>query len=143
MDDEFPNVYIGVIRNRQCSNGGEKWEIRSYLSFYQVLGGIKEYFIIDSADIKLGEKFLFFHSDFDTASSSYVGAFEDLNVLKTTPSCENNHNMGDVSAHYEIFGGFIFSCKSRGKAFFGCPNLDSYLFHKLSSVPLAKAFCNK
>ncbi|XVF11506.1 hypothetical protein REPUB_Repub08aG0033400 [Reevesia pubescens] len=142
MDDESADLYIGVIQRRPSSIEPEKLELRTYLAFYEVLGGDEEYLVVDGAGIKPGDTFLFNHSDLDTASSSCLNAFENLKVLKPASSSKNRYSIRDASGggcNCGVFGGLMFSSHYRGESYF-----DSFPFYcNFPGAPLAGMICNK
>ncbi|GMY15141.1 F-box/LRR-repeat protein At5g63520-like [Fagus crenata] len=145
--DESPDLYIGVTQHRECSIGPEKLRSATSLSFYEVLGGDNQYFVVDGVGIQPGDSFLFYHSDSETASSSCANVFEDLEALKTGSNCKSHpdiRGVADNGVKKEVFGGFIFSCYLRGESYFGRPNVDSApFFLNFPSVPLAGLFCTE
>ncbi|XP_021286594.1 F-box/LRR-repeat protein At5g63520-like isoform X2 [Herrania umbratica] len=146
MDDESTDLYIGVIQKRPSSIEPEKLELRTYLAFYEVLGGDEEYLVVDGVGIRPGDTFLFYHSDSDTASSSCLNAFENLKVLKAASSSKTRYSIRDVAAaggggdgNGEVFGCLMFSCHYRGESYF-----DSFPFYSnFPGAPLAGVVCNK
>ncbi|XWS60247.1 hypothetical protein CRYUN_Cryun07bG0019700 [Craigia yunnanensis] len=142
MDDEAAALYIGVIQKRPSSIEPEKLELRTYLAFYEVLGGDEQYLVVDGVGIRPGDTFLFYHSDSDTASSSCLNAFENLKVLKTASSSKNRYTIRDAAAadgNGGVFGGLIFSCHYHGESYF-----DSFPFYSnFPGAPLAGVVCNK
>ncbi|XVE56554.1 hypothetical protein DITRI_Ditri04bG0020400 [Diplodiscus trichospermus] len=145
MDDESADLYIGVIQKRQTSIEPGKFELRTSLAFYEVLGGQEEYLIVDGVGIKPGDTFLFYHSDWDTASASCLNAYENLRVLNTASSSKNHHFLGDAAGaagsvgNGGVFGGLMFSSHYRGESYF-----DSYPFcSNFPGSPLAGMVCNK
>ncbi|XP_022770579.1 F-box/LRR-repeat protein At5g63520-like [Durio zibethinus] len=141
MDDDCADLYIGVIQKRPSFIEPEKLELRTYLAFYEVLGGDEEYLVVDGVGIKPGDTFLFFHSDSDTASSSCLNAYESLKVLKSASSSRNCYSVRDAAGggNGGVFGGLIFSCHYRGESYF-----DSFPFYSnFPGAPLAGMVCNK
>ncbi|KAK9995351.1 hypothetical protein SO802_020037 [Lithocarpus litseifolius] len=145
--DESPDLYIGVTQHRECSIGSVQLRSATSLAFYEVLGGDKQYFVVDGVGIKPGDSFLFYHSDSETASSSCANVFEDLEALKTGSHDKDHRDaigVADNGPKKEVFGGLIFSCHLRGESYFGRPNVDSDPFSlNFPNVPLAGLFCTE
>ncbi|KAJ9163911.1 hypothetical protein P3X46_023533 [Hevea brasiliensis] len=136
--EESPDLYIGVVQQRECCIGTES-SSRASLAFYEVLGGDKEFFIINGVGIKPGDSFLFYHSDSDTASSSCGDAYRNLANLKEESKRKNCLRPRNVEEE-EVFGGLIFSCVHRGESFHH--DTDSFPFREnFPGVPLAGVFC--
>ncbi|XVF08677.1 hypothetical protein REPUB_Repub07fG0023700 [Reevesia pubescens] len=141
MEDESADLYVGVIQKRPSSIEPEKLELRTYLAFYEVLGGDDEYLVVDGVGIKPGDTFLFYHSDSETASSSCLNAFERLKVLKTASSSKNHCSIRNATTagNGGVFGGLMFSSHYRGESYF-----DSFPFYSnFPGAPLAGMVCNK
>ncbi|WCJ36283.1 F-box/LRR-repeat protein At5g63520 [Euphorbia peplus] len=143
-DEDFPDLYIGVVQYRHYACGSEGFIARASLAFYEVLGGDRDFFIVNGVGIKPGDTFLFYHSDPDTASSSCSAAHKNLEDLKEESkgkSCLSLRNGPPSTGEKEVFGGLIFCCNLRGETF--RPNVDSSPFHdNFPEVPLAGVFCN-
>ncbi|TYJ42151.1 hypothetical protein E1A91_A03G068900v1 [Gossypium mustelinum] len=138
MDDEAADLYIGVIQKRPSSLEHEKMKLRTYLAFYEVLGGDEEYLVVDGVGIKPGDTFLFYHSDSATASSSCLNAFEKLKVLKPAASSSRNP-YSNMDSNGGVFGGLLFSSHYRGETYF-----DSFpIYSNFPGTPLAGIVCNR
>ncbi|KAG8496523.1 hypothetical protein CXB51_007640 [Gossypium anomalum] len=138
MDDEAADLYIGVIQKRPSSLELEKMKLRTYLAFYEVLGGDEEYLVVDGVGIKPGDTFLFYHSDSATASSSCLNAFEKLKVLKPAASSSRNP-YSNMDSNGGVFGGLLFSSHYRGETYF-----DSFpIYSNFPGTPLAGIVCNR
>ncbi|KDP22600.1 hypothetical protein JCGZ_26431 [Jatropha curcas] len=142
-DNETPDLYIGVVQHREFSTGQSSSSGAS-LAFYEVLGGDKEFFIINGVGVKPGDYFLFYHSDSDTASSSCGNAYRNLAILKEESSnknCLQSRNVAGNNEEKEVLGGLIFSGYPRGEAFYPC--VDTFPFSdNFPGVPLAGVFCS-
>ncbi|OMO84147.1 hypothetical protein CCACVL1_10976 [Corchorus capsularis] len=149
MDDESADVYIGVIQKRPSLIEPEKMESRTYMAYYEVLGGEEEYLVVEGAGIKPGDKFLFYHSDSATASSSVHNAYESIQVLKAASSSKRRYSMRDVAGPSssaaaggrlgEVFGGLIFGCHYQGESYYDC----FPIFNSFPGVPIAGVVCNQ
>ncbi|KAK3043229.1 hypothetical protein RJ639_002472 [Escallonia herrerae] len=142
---QYPAFYIGVIKRRKCFIGLDKVRWITSCAFHEVLGGDEEYLYAGDSGIKTGDSFRFYHSDSNTALSSFSNISANLRCLKQDCNHANTHNLGRGAANCnkkEVFGGFIFSCCGRGESFFGQPNIDSSPFlENFPGVTLAGSFC--
>ncbi|XP_015578702.1 F-box/LRR-repeat protein At5g63520 isoform X2 [Ricinus communis] len=149
-DEDFPELYIGVVQQREYPIGAESTISRASMAFYEVMGGENQFFVINGVGIRPGDYFLFYHSDSGTASSSCSDAYRDLATLKSESTHKNCNNplkevTGSSSSssgkEKEVFGGLIFSCYLRGEIFH--PNVDSSPIHEnFPGVALAGMYCN-
>ncbi|OMP07710.1 hypothetical protein COLO4_07119 [Corchorus olitorius] len=149
MDDESADVYIGVIQKRPSLIEPEKMESRTYMAYYEVLGGEEEYLVVEGVGIKPGDKFLFYHSDSATASSSVHNAYESIQALKAASSSKRRYSMRDVAGPSasaaaggrlgEVFGGLIFGCHYQGESYYDC----FPIFNSFPGVPIAGVICNQ
>ncbi|KAK1568466.1 hypothetical protein Q3G72_024886 [Acer saccharum] len=56
---------------------------RSHVALHKDLGAAGQYiFVVDGVGIKAGDSFVFYHSDSETANSSNMNAFHDLDILE-------------------------------------------------------------
>ncbi|KAG7019749.1 F-box/LRR-repeat protein [Cucurbita argyrosperma subsp. argyrosperma] len=141
-DDLETDMFIGVTQNRKQSIGSQRLGPSKSLAMYKVLGGDQQYFVVDGVGIRPGDSFLFYHSDSETASSSSSIAFEDLATLNPPPKTNAAASSVFSAGKSEVFGGLIFSCHSRGQAYFGRPNVNSSQFSlNFPGVPFAGMFC--
>ncbi|XP_050225088.1 F-box/LRR-repeat protein At5g63520-like [Mercurialis annua] len=144
-DQEFPEIYIGVVQQREYQISPESTISKASMEFYEVVGGNRQFFVINGVGIRPGDYFLFYHSDSDTASSSCGDAFRDLKILRPELKSKTCSNKGSCSsssrsAEREVFGGLMFSCHSRGEVFY--PKEDSSPIHgNFPGVPLAGVYC--
>lgn len=87
------------------------------------------FFFVEGVGIKPGDSFIFYHRDLETANTTNAITFDNLEILK--------ENTSDG-----VFGGFIFSCHSRGESYFGESDVDITPFYSnFPGVPLAGVFC--
>lgn len=92
------------------------------------------YIIVDGTDIMLGDSFMFYYRDLETASATSDNAYMYMKTLK--------ENTGGKTNDCGVFGRLIFSCHSRGESYFGHPNYDTFPFSlNFPSVPIAGMFC--
>ena len=101
-------------------------------------------FYFQSVGMRRGDSFVFYHRDVETANTNSGIAFEKLRKLKEK-TCANDENMnknGDTIMVDGVFGGLIFSCRSRGASYFGRPNVGTSPFSlNFPGVPVAGVFC--
>ncbi|XP_022994367.1 F-box/LRR-repeat protein At5g63520-like [Cucurbita maxima] len=143
-DDLETDLFIGVRQNREHTIGSQNLGPSTSLAMYKVLGGDKEYFVVDGVGIRPGDSFLFYHSDSQTAASSSYIALEHLATLKPLPITRATANSNTAPQMNQVFGGLIFSCHCRGPAYFGRPNVNTSPFtENFPGVPFAGVFCAK
>ena len=72
-------------------------------------------FYFESVGMRRGDSFVFYHRDVETANTNSAIAFEKLRKLKekTCANDENKNKNGDTIMVDNVFGGLIFSCRSR------------------------------
>ncbi|KAI9178496.1 hypothetical protein LWI28_027265 [Acer negundo] len=88
-------------------------------------------FAVDGVGIKAGDSFVFYHSDSETANSSNMNAFQDLEILETA-----------ASSPHEIIGGLIFSSFCPGGSLPGCHYNESWpISINYPGIPVAGVFC--
>ncbi|KAK4845048.1 hypothetical protein QYF36_000182 [Acer negundo] len=127
--DENPNLYVGVMHQKVEL---QQFGSRSHVALHKVLGARGQYiFAVDGVGIKAGDSFVFYHSDSETANSSNMNAFQDLEILETA-----------ASSPHEIIGGLIFSSFCPGGSLPGCHYNESWpISINYPGIPVAGVFC--
>ncbi|KAJ6374529.1 hypothetical protein OIU78_030106 [Salix suchowensis] len=136
--DMSADIYIGVTKETTRTNDSGILIPGRCLDFYEVRGGGGRYFNFHGVDIRPGDSFLSYHSDSETASSTYDHALQKLLTLKAELKSKNHLHLSkfaDMDEKKEVLGGLIFSRDRRGESFFGEPFVNSSPF--FDSFPTA------